>query len=79
MPVGQLTDNDPRSPVHLHDVRMDTFVGGVADDLGVLPHSLCHRVIHDRSEAPSLGLFKIFMIFYLKTKGKTILAQPEIS
>lgn len=69
--ASQLTNNDSRSPVHLHDVRMDTFIGGIADDLGVPSHSLCHRVIHNRSKAPSLCLFKIFMIFHLKA-GKTI-------
>ena len=67
----QLTNNDSRSPVHLHDVRMDTFIGGIADDLGVPSHSFCHWVIHNRSKAPSLCLFKIFMIFHLK-EGKTI-------
>lgn len=74
----QLTNDDSRSPVHLHDVRMDTFIGSIADDLGVLPHSLGHRVIHNRSKASSLCLFKIFMIFYLKTKEKTILTQTEM-
>ena len=67
----QLTNNDSRSPVHLHDVRMDTFIGGIADDLGVPSHSFCHWVIHNRSKAPSLCLFKIFMIFHLR-EGKTI-------
>lgn len=64
----QLTHNDARSPVHLHDVRVDTFVSGIADHLGVLPHALCHRVIHDRGKAPPLCLFKIFMIFDLKKR-----------
>lgn len=67
----ELTNNDARSPVHLYDVRMDALIGSITDNLGVLPHSLCHRVIHDRGKTPSLCLFKIFMIFYLK-KGKPL-------
>jgi hypothetical protein len=61
-----LTNNDSRSPIHLHYMRLDTFVRGITDYLGVLPHPLCHRIIHDRSKAPSLRLLKILMIFYLK-------------
>lgn len=74
----QLTDDDARSPVHLHNVRMDTFVGGITDDLGVLPHALCHRIIHDRGKAPPLRLLKIFMIFYLAKREKTVLAQNKL-
>lgn len=62
----QLTNNDSRSPVHLHDVRVDPFIGSIADHLGVLPHSLCHRIVHDGSKASPLCFFKIFMVFYLK-------------
>lgn len=73
-----LTHNDPRSPIHLHNMRLDPFIGSIAHNLGVLPRPLHHRVIHNRSEASPLCLLKIFMIFDLKKKKKVLLIQTEI-
>lgn len=73
-----LTHNDPRSPIHLDDMRLYSFKGSIAYNLGVLPCPLHHWVIHNGSEASPLRLLKIFMIFDLNKKKKVLLIQTEI-
>lgn len=63
-----LTNDDPRSPIHLHNMRLNTFIGSIAHNLGVLPRPLHHRVVHNGSEASPLCLLEIFMILDLKKK-----------
>lgn len=57
-------------------MRLDTFIGSITHNLGVLPRTLHHRVVHNGSEASPLGLLKIFMIFNLKKEKELI--QTEI-